>query len=44
MEQWQVESNVEAFGHYEAAKILKKRKVSFEEAYKLIFGRYPRVL
>jgi hypothetical protein len=41
MEAWQVQSNVEAFGHYEAAKMLKKRKVSFELAYFLIFGIFP---
>jgi hypothetical protein len=44
MEQWQVQSNVEAFGYYEAAKMLKKRKVSFEQAYVLIFGRAPRMI
>ena len=42
MQAWQVQSNVEVFGYYEAAKILKKKKLSFEEAYKLIFGRSPR--
>ena len=44
MEQWMVQSNVEAFGHYEAARMLRKRKGSFIEAYTLIFGRQPRKL
>lgn len=42
MEAWQVQSNLETFGHYETAKIMKKRKFSFEQAYKLIFNREPR--
>jgi hypothetical protein len=42
MQAWQVQSNIEAFGHYEAARMLKKRKVAFEQAYFLIFGRVPR--
>lgn len=41
MAKWQVQSNVEAFGHYEAAKMLKKKKIPFALAYSLIFGRPP---
>jgi hypothetical protein len=44
MEQWMIKSNVEAFGHYEAAKILKKKKIPFALAYALIFNRPPKVL
>jgi len=44
MQAWQVQSNVEVFGHYEAAKMLKKRKIPFALAYALIFNRAPRVL
>lgn len=39
MQAWQVQSNIEAFGYYEAAVILRKRKISFEDAYFLCFGR-----
>lgn len=42
MQRWQIESNIEAFGHYEAARIMRKRGFSFEVAYAAIFGRAPR--
>ena len=42
MEAWKVQSNIEAFGYYDAAVILRKKKISFEEAYRLIFNRNPR--
>lgn len=44
MEAWQVKSNLETFGHFDTAKILKKKKIPFELAYFLIFGRYPRIV
>ena len=37
-----VRDNVEAFGHYEAAKKLKKARIPFAIAYWLIFGKAPR--
>lgn len=44
MEQWQIKSNIETFGHFEAAKILKKKKIPFALAYALIFNRPARIL
>lgn len=44
MQQWMVQSNVEAFGHFEAAKLLKKKKIPFALAYALIFNRAPRII
>lgn len=38
-----VKSDAEAFGHYEAALIAKKkRKLTFQQTYMMLFGRYPR--
>ena len=39
-----VADNVEAFGHLEAAKKLRKAGVPFSIAYWLIFGKAPKVL
>ena len=39
-----VRDNVEAFGHYEAARKLRKAGVPFSIAYWLIFGQAPRKL
>ena len=37
-----VKSDAEAFGHYEAALIAKrKRKLSFQQTYMMLFGKYP---
>lgn len=44
MQQWMVQSNVEAFGYFEAAKLLKKKKIPFALAYALIFNRPPRII
>ena len=41
MEAWKIKSNIEAFGYYDAALICKKKKMSFEETYFAIFGKYP---
>lgn len=39
-----VKSDAEAFGHYEAALIAKrKRKLSFQQTYMMLFGKYPKV-
>lgn len=38
-----VQDNIQTFGYYEAAKLLKK-KVCFTLAYWLIFGKAPRKL
>lgn len=40
---WQVKSNVETFGYFEAARIMRKKKMSFDETYFRIFGRMPRI-
>lgn len=38
-----VKSDAEAFGFYDAALIAKKkRKLSFEQTYMMLFGRYPK--
>lgn len=38
-----VKSDVEAFGYFDAAAIAKKkRKLTFEQTYMLMFGRYPK--
>lgn len=44
MQAWMIQSNIEAFGHYEAALILKRKRVDFATAYALIFGRAPRLV
>ena len=37
-----VRSDAEAFGFYDAAIIAKKkRKLTFQQAYMMLFGRYP---
>lgn len=37
-----VKSDVEAFGYYDAAVIAKKkRKLTFEQCYMMMFGKYP---
>ena len=38
---WKIQSNVECFGEYEAARMLR-RKVSFTVYYYARFGRLPR--
>lgn len=38
---WKIQSNVECFGEYEAARMLR-RKVSFAAYYFARFGRMPR--
>lgn len=44
MQEWQVTSNLETFGVYETARIMRKRKISFADAYAMIFGRPARIL
>lgn len=39
----QTKDNIEAFGHYETARIYRKRGWAFERTYYLMFGRMPRV-
>ena len=37
-----IKSDVEAFGYYDAAMIAKKkRKLTFEQCYMMLFGKYP---
>lgn len=37
-----VKSDAEAFGYFDAAMIAKKkRKLTFEQCYMMMFGRYP---
>lgn len=37
-----VKSDVEAFGYYDAAVIAKKkRKLTFQQCYMMMFGKYP---
>ena len=38
-----VKSDAEAFGYFEAARIAqKKRKLTFQQTYMMLFGRYPK--
>ena len=38
-----VKSDAEAFGYFEAAKIAqKKRKLTFQQTYMMLFGKYPK--
>lgn len=38
-----VKSDAEVFGFYDAALIAKKkRKLTFQQTYMMLFGRYPR--
>lgn len=38
-----VKSDAEVFGYYDAAMIAKKkRKLTFEQCYMMMFGRYPK--
>ena len=40
-----VKSDAEAFGYFEAARIAqKKRKLSFQQTYMMLFGRYPKII
>lgn len=39
----QTKDNIEAFGHYETARIYRKRGWAFDVTYYLMFGRMPRV-
>lgn len=41
MTNWQVKSNIEAFGVHDTAKLMKKKGMSFDETYFRIFGRLP---
>lgn len=37
-----VKDDAQAFGFYDAAKIAqKKRKLTFQQTYMMLFGRYP---
>lgn len=37
-----LKSDVEAFGYYDAAVIAKKkRKLTFQQTYMMMFGKYP---
>lgn len=37
-------SNIETFGHFEAAKIAKRQKIPFPIFYSLAFGKAPKTL
>lgn len=38
-----VKNDAEAFGYYDAALIAKKkRKLTFQQTYMMLFGRYPK--
>ena len=38
-----VKNDAEVFGYYEAALIAKKkRKLTFQQTYMMLFGRYPQ--
>jgi len=40
-----VKSDAEAFGYYDAALIAKKkRKLTFQQTYMMLFGKYPRIV
>lgn len=40
-----VKSDAEAFGYFGAARIAqKKRKLTFQQTYMMLFGRYPRIV
>lgn len=40
-----VKDDAQAFGFYDAAMIAKKkRKLTFQQTYMMLFGRYPKII
>lgn len=40
-----VKDDARAFGFYDAAMIAKKkRKLTFQQTYMMLFGRYPKII